>query len=220
MDPINKRRGDIRNPESWYKDLKHFTAFVRKKYPKAEVIWFGESMGAMITLNSFAFWQNKGEQLCNRMILSAPVINLKKHLKSWQVYALHIAAKVIPSFRISLDRLTGGEKHEITDGLFQTDDAAKNTYLIESFTLRFLYHFSKEVEKMHKSIRKVSIPLAIVHGGEDFLSSPPKIEEFFNSSISQNKQRFFYPEAYHLILYDALSEKIFTDLLNWLQLPK
>jgi len=69
---------------------------------------------------------------------------------------------------------------------------------------------------MHKSIQSIHLPLTIVHGGNDFLSSYKTIERFIQIAPSPNKQLLHYPNAFHLLLYDSQKEKIFTDLLDWL----
>ena len=79
-DPVPHRRGDITTPISWYKDLIRFSSLIRHKHPDAEIVWYGESMGAMITLNTFAHCLRENEQVCDKIILSAPVINPKQHV--------------------------------------------------------------------------------------------------------------------------------------------
>ena len=109
---------------------------------------------------------------------------------------------------------------EITKGLDHDDERSVNDYTLKSFTLRFLSIFGSEAEKMNESIKSVNVPIAIFHGGKDFLSKKEGIEQFLQTSPPQTQKNFYhYPDAYHLILYDDMREKIFTDMLDWLNKP-
>lgn len=215
-DPIPACRGDIRDPNAWYQDLYRFTHLVRKAHPKAEIIWYGESMGAMVSLNSLSA-ASSAEDRPDKLILSAPVISLDQHLSPLYKTSLTIGANLFPAYRISLDTLAGGKQHQISKDLKHNDEAAMNPYFVKSFTLRFLHIFNKEIQQMHRSIGKVEIPLAIFHGGQDFFSTKHSIEAFLQTAPESTDTRFYhYPEAFHLILYDSQREKIFTDMLDWL----
>ncbi len=217
-DPIPSRRGDISNAELWYHDLKRFSSLVQQKHPQAEIIWMGESMGSMLTLNAYAYWleQDKGKPPCDRLILSAPVIDIKSHIRPWQSTVLSLVSVILPKIRISLDTLSGGHAKEITHGV-TLDQATNNPYYVDAFTLRFLTIFAKEVDKMHTSIQTIDSPIAVFHGGNDFFSGKPSVEAFLQKSSPHTPSDLYhYPNAYHLMLYDAEREKIFTDILNWL----
>ena len=51
-DPIRDRRGDIGDPEDWYRDLFAFTLLVREQHPHAKVVWFGESISEFAPVSS------------------------------------------------------------------------------------------------------------------------------------------------------------------------
>lgn len=217
-DPIKQRIGDIRDPKHWYKDLTAFTRYVRTKHPQAEIIWHGESMGSVITLNTFAHYHGK-EKLCDKIMLSAPVIHVRNKIRWWQYKALQVGSQLIPQLRIPLSMLSGGAQLEITKDVNHTDNVAQvENYYVKSFTLRFLNIFGNEIEKTHHSIEKVEIPLAIFHGGKDFFSEKKSIEAFLQKAPRHAEKNFFhYPKAYHLMLYDQEKEVIFTDMLKWLK---
>jgi len=53
-DPNVQRRGDINQKEEWFKDLDVFSRRLRSEHPNAEIIWCGESMGALIITHCYA----------------------------------------------------------------------------------------------------------------------------------------------------------------------
>ena len=52
-DPIRERRGDIGDPKDWYRDLFAFTQLVQEQHPDAKIVWFGESLGALIAAHAW-----------------------------------------------------------------------------------------------------------------------------------------------------------------------
>ena len=51
-DPDVRRRGDIRSASQWQQDLLDFTALVSRRHSGIPVYWFGESLGALIAINT------------------------------------------------------------------------------------------------------------------------------------------------------------------------
>ena len=47
-DPSAKSKGDISSPNLWENDLIDLNASLRKRHPRANFIWMGESMGSLI----------------------------------------------------------------------------------------------------------------------------------------------------------------------------
>jgi len=217
LDPIKKRRGDIPAHTDWYEDLYTFTRLIRTKHPKAEIIWYGESMGGLICTQALMQKHNQN-QTCDRLVISAPITNLKDKLAPWQRVLLNSAAKSLPNLKISLDSLAGGEKFEVTDGVDQHEAVSDtNNWHIDMYSLRLMYQLGKHIDKMVASAQQIKIPVYLIHGGKDFFSKKEQIEEFKQAFPNQKTTILkHYPEAFHLILYDDKKEKIFTDFIKWL----
>jgi len=214
-DPIQQRKGDIHNPEEWEADLKTFNRLIRAKHPNAEIVWYGESMGALISAHTLAN-DKQPASLCDRLILSAPIVSLDGKISGWQQSLLKGAAFLLPRLKIPLSALAGGKEFEITEGVKHDDDGPKgNDYHIEKFSLRLLNQLGDHIGGMNQCAGKIPQATLVVHGGQDFFSSKEEVEKFTNQFPSESKL-LHYPEAFHLILYDDLREKIFTDILNWL----
>ena len=85
-DPIKERRGHIHNREEWFKDLTTFTSLVRKRHPKAKIIWCGESMGSLIVLHTYAQIKKHGVR-CDAMILASPITDIRSDFPQWKISA-------------------------------------------------------------------------------------------------------------------------------------
>jgi len=112
LDPIKERRGDIRNHTDWYNDLYTFTKLIRLKHPKATIIWYGESMGGLISINALLHKHDKSFS-CDKLILSAPITNIDDKIAPWQKNLMRGFAQSFPKFRISLTKLSGRKQFEI-----------------------------------------------------------------------------------------------------------
>ena len=134
-DPIVERRGDIGDPEDWYRDLFAFTQLVRERHPDAKVVWFGESMGALIAAHA---WREApdGEPPCDGLILSSPIVRFRDDIPAWTPGLVQIAATTLPLARVSLDTLAGGQDVQMTQKSLHNEQAKKNPYHMEQYTLR------------------------------------------------------------------------------------
>jgi hypothetical protein len=97
-DPIFARRGDIGDPRDWYRDLFAFTGLVRERHPDAKIVWFGESMGALIAAHA---WRQAplDQAPCDGLILSSPIVRFRDDIPAWTPGLVQIAATTLPLAR-------------------------------------------------------------------------------------------------------------------------
>ncbi|HEX5790320.1 MAG TPA: alpha/beta fold hydrolase, partial [Luteolibacter sp.] len=134
-DPIHERRGDIGRPSDWYGDLRAFTQLVREQHPKAKVVWYGESMGALIAVHA---WDQApaGHPPCDGLVLSSPIVRFRDDIPDWTPGLVQVAATALPLARVSLQTLMGGQDIQMTAGAKHMEQANKNPYHVEAYTLR------------------------------------------------------------------------------------
>ena len=214
-DPKAERRGDIHKAKEWTKDLYTFTDLVRALYPKAKVVWFGESMGSLIVMNAYSNTP-LGSKKPDAMVISSPIANLQSKVAGWKVNALRVATFLIPTLRISLESLSSGEKAQVTQQDIHKEQSAKNEWYIPRYTLRLLMELGDLAESMPTLAKQVRCPVLVLHGGNDIFTSKESVEGFyqhFPDTIS--KERKYYAEAYHLLMYDENRDQIFKDAAAW-----
>jgi len=93
-DPIKERRGHIRNRTDWFRDIYVFSSLVKKRHPKAKIVWCGESMGSLIVLHACANAISKKESPCDAIILSSPIVDIREEFPRWKEVAAHVAAAI------------------------------------------------------------------------------------------------------------------------------
>lgn len=217
MDPKVERRGDVYRAKEWYKDLYTFTDLVRKVHPGAKVVWFGESMGSLIVMHAYSSTP-PGSKKPDAMILSSPIVEVQAKLPPWKVMAVRLSAFLLPTIRISLESLSNSDRPQVTEDDIHDEQAAKNEWYIPRYTLRLLLKLGDLAEAMPKKAQQVRCPILVMHGGKDIFTSEDGVKNLYaNLPDSTPKSRKYYPEAFHLLMYDAQRKKIFKDASDWME---
>jgi alpha-beta hydrolase superfamily lysophospholipase len=217
-DPLKARRGDIDDPNLWFSDLARFSSMVRAKHPKARMVWFGESMGALIVSHAYENAVAAGQPPpCDAIILSSPVVKFRDDFPKWKKDLVRGAAEVAPTARLSLETIAGGQEVQMTHDTLHSEQAETNSWHIDKHTLRMLVALSDLIDGMPECATRFAVPTLVLHGGKDFFSKPNDVEAFYgNIPKEANRTRRYYPDSYHLLMYDDLKEKVITDIEKWL----
>lgn len=212
-----KRRGDIYRKEEWFNDLNTFTQMIKSGYPIAEIIWCGESMGSLIVTHAYAE-QNSSKLRPDRIILLAPVVSLRPHLSVWKHRLANTLSYLLPRFRVSLNQFSGEQAVKITQGGDSHDEqAAKNSYFIEKFTLRLLATLGNLISEMSPAAENIDTPIMLINGGHDYFTPPENTEEFYaRIPYSEANQHVYFADSYHLLMYDSHREEIFDKISQWI----
>lgn len=217
MDLDKSRRGDIHRVKEWYHDLYTFTRLVRKLHPKAKVIWFGESMGSLITTHAYNELP-AGEPKPDAMVISSPIIDVSEKVPRWKLMVARGLAAILPKLRISLETLSEAQHAVVTADDIHEQQAAKNEWYIKRYTLRLLLHLEKMAAAMPEQVAKIDRPTLVLHGGRDIFTPSEKVHrlsERFPASTPVTSKH--YPDSYHLLMYDLERDKIFQDVTHWVK---
>ncbi|MGJ8634115.1 MAG: alpha/beta fold hydrolase [Luteolibacter sp.] len=215
-DPKYNRRGDIGDPRQWYDDLEAFTQLVDERHPDAKIIWYGESMGALIATHAVCS-APAGKPPCDGLVLSSPIVRFKDDIEPWKVNLVKVAATALPLARVSLDVISGQQDVQMTQESNHGDQSQTNEYNVEQHTLRLLGTLTKLIDGMNDCAAKLEIPTLVLHGEEDYFNNDSDIRGFVArvpGSVPVTYKN--YRNAYHLLMYDQKREKIFRDVEKWL----
>ncbi len=215
-DPMSTRRGDIGDPKDWYRDLFAFTQLVEERHPDAKIVWYGESMGAMIA--SHALRESPAaDPPCDALVLSSPIVRFKDDVPFWQPALVQAAAATAPLARISLETLAGGEAVQMTQTSTHGQQSETNSYHIEKHTLRLLGALGRHIDSMNDCAATFQVPVLVLHGEHDYFNTDSDMRGFIaHIPAGTHKTYRNYRGAYHLLMYDAKKEKVFGDVEGWL----
>ena len=216
-DPLRARRGDIDDPSLWYRDLETFTDKVRKEHPHAKIIWFGESMGSLIIAHTWQRHLQDQRPPCDGIIFSSPVVKVRSEFPRWKLALLESAAVPFPGARLSVETLAAGQQVPMTHDTFHSQQAETNSWNIDRHTLRLLATIGRMVDDMESLAPTFRVPVLVMHGGRDFFTSPQDVSEFCNLIPSTTPMhRAYFPDSYHLLMYDTQKERVFREVEHWL----
>ena len=217
-DPDKKERGNIARGELWVSDLLSFTQLVHERHPKLPIIWYGESLGALIVINAAAALP-EGSRLISGIVLSSPVIAFRQELPAWTYCLIRTLVAILPGKRISLESL-GDQEVKVTGYSTHKQQMEKTPHYVEFFSLRLFRAIDKMVRRTETSAAKVRAPLLLLYTPNDVFTAREQIEHFFDQLASVDKSKIFLPNSYHLILHDVDRDQTLIDLENWLKARK
>ena len=214
-DPIIERRGDIGRPSDWYHDLFAFTKLVRTKHPDAKIVWYGESMGALIATHAWDY-APQGKPPCDGLILSSPIVRFRDDIPAWTPGLVQVAATAMPLARISMETLAGGDSVQMTQISTHDQQAKKNSYHVEKYTLRLIGALTKLIDGMNDCAADVRSPILVLHGEKDYFNTDADVRGFVARLPESTPSTYInYPKAYHLLMHDARKERVFRDVARW-----
>ncbi len=222
-DPLKERRGDIDDPNLWFSDLSRFSQMVRDRHPKAKIVWFGESMGALIVSHTYQQAVTAGQKPpCDALVLSSPVVKFREDFPQWKKDLVRQVSHVAPTARVSLEAIAGGQQVQMTHDTVHSEQAETNAWHIDKHTLRLLVSLGDLIDGMPACAKTFEVPTLVLHGGKDFFSKTEDVKAFYgNVPKTPGRDFHFYPDSYHLLMYDEQKDKVIGDVEHWLKdLPR
>ncbi|MEM9079395.1 MAG: alpha/beta fold hydrolase [Verrucomicrobiota bacterium] len=209
-DPDVPNRGDLTDPQLWFRDLAEFHQIMTERFPHARTVWLGESMGAIIAVHTAAKTSAKPDHL----ILSSPVTSISS-IPPFQRESLQLLARITPRFRLDLSSLSNGS-FQATTSSNHFEQTNKNPWFIEKYTLRFMNQLGLLAEAMPNQASKIHTPTLILFAGQDPLVTQANILTFaqqFPSTPTIHK----FEQSHHLLFYDQQKQEVITTISHWLQ---
>ena len=151
------------------------------------------------------------------MILS-PILDITARVAPWKKSFIKAAGFLLPKLRLSLESLSNGEKIIVTKQNIHEQQAAKNPWHIQRYTLRLIITLGEMSDKMLTKASEIDSPLLIVHSGNDLFTMEHNLTAFCNALPAKvDHTRHFHKDSYHLLMYDHKRSKIFRDISKWLE---
>ncbi|XP_020252611.1 caffeoylshikimate esterase-like isoform X1 [Asparagus officinalis] len=198
-------------------DCSHYFMSIceKQEYKKKQRFLLGESMGGSAAL----LLHRKHPTYWHGAILVAPMCKIAANMRPHPmvISILDKLCKIIPTWRIT-------PTQDIIDIAFKNPEKRKevrgNPYCykgrVRLNTARELFIVSLDIEK---NLQQVSLPLLVVHGGDDIVTDPSVSKLLYESASSKDKTFKLYPGMWHALTSAEPPESIdlvFSDVLSWL----
>lgn len=195
----------------------HYTNISEKEENKGKMRFLmGESMGGGVAL----LLQKKKPEFWDGAVLVAPMCRIADEMKPHPI-VIKILTKL--SNYIPTWKLIPGQ--DIVDVAFKVPEVREqiraNPYCYKG-RLRLktgneILRVSTEIEQ---TLKEVSLPFIVLHGGDDKVTDKKVSEELYNVASSTDKTLKLYPGMWHGLLYGEPAENIdivFADIIGWLE---
>lgn len=194
--------------DDYVNDLQIFFDIVQKKEPNKPIFLFGHSMGgAVVTLFSL----RKSRPVAG-MVLSAPALRLD--VGSFTTGSTkYLVSPLLPTLAVL----------KLNEADFSRDpkvvEEINNDPLIyhDAGPAKTASELFKAVETIQENMTKIDTPFITLHGQKDLLTMYEGSTDLFQTSKAKGKSVKLYQQAYHDLLHEPEKEKVFSDMLTWLQ---
>jgi alpha-beta hydrolase superfamily lysophospholipase len=209
-DPDPDRRGHFLDTASWRDDLEEFA----DSFPdEAPLVVVGESMGSLVAVDSVAHGALQPE----RLVLAAPVTELRTPVPGWAVTLLRGGAKVFPRARFRPMRFVHGKT--AIPRLTADDDYMEYLqgipHRVGGFSLEFLANFDSLMSSARENAARVRMPTLMLSAGRDAFIRPAQSRAFFDGIGAPDKEYLFYPESHHLLWHDVNRDEVLDRITRW-----
>jgi alpha-beta hydrolase superfamily lysophospholipase len=202
------RRGHVRSFSEYRQDIDAFTQFLdANEKLKRPLFLMGHSLGGLIVLEAVLL----GMSGLAGVILSAPALD-----SGGVSPILMTASKVVSRLWPTLSVKTGLDITGIS-----RDPEVLTAYRMDLLvhglgTPRLATESSKAMSTCFENVDQLQIPVLILHGTSDRITSPQRSREFFDHVTVSDKTYMAYDGGFHESHNDLHHEQAVQDVLNWL----
>jgi acylglycerol lipase len=214
-DPRPDRRGHYLDVPAMCDEIAAFAREVTIRNSGLPVFLCGESMGALLVCRAVASRHIAVEGV----ILSAPVVALRRPTPTPVRTALRWAARLLPRMRFRHSWLVSGKKETLpvtrdTEYLKRIRSAP---HAIRAFTFHFLNAMGELITSCGEAARGLTVPCLVLAAGHDVYLTADQVEEWFRKIASSDKTLRVYPDAYHCLWNDFDRDTVLQDIATWLE---
>ncbi len=200
-------RGHTPSYEALLDDVNFFLNEVDKNFPELPLFLYGHSLGGNLVLNYVIRRQPK----LKGVIVTGPWLRLSFEPPAFKVTLGKVMNKIWPSFSQSSGLDTKALSHDP-----KVVHAYENDPLVhDHISARMFIGIYQSGQWALEHASEFSLPLLLMHGGDDKIISVEASREFANK-INENCTLKVWDELYHEIHNEAEKEEVFKFLIDWL----
>ena len=83
--------------------------------------------------------------------------------------------------------------------------------------MRLITEILRTADRVLKNAANISLPMLILHGGDDKMASPSGSEKLYAGISSSDKTLKIYPGLYHEIFLEPEKLEIYATIHTWLE---
>jgi len=205
--PSEGKRGHIDSFSQYTDDLQAAMDYTRGQRPKVHFLG-GHSLGGLIAAKVAL----DNPPYIEGLFLSGAPFKLAFEPPAWKTSLSRCLTGILPSLQL------GNELNaaDLTHDQQIVERQRKDPYNHGKVTLNMYAELLKaQQDVMHRG-GQLKLPLLILHGGADKINAVSGSEAFYSVVGSKDKQVIIYDGFYHEIFNEIGKEKVFSDLIGWM----
>ena len=201
-------RGHINSFDRYEKATMSLLQRAEKELPQIPKFLIGHSMGGLIASHFLLENQDRFKGA----ILSGPAIQSPQEPPAWQVAIIRGINSLFPKAKmIALDAQGVSRDPAVVEAYMNDPLVSK-----EKLTARFLVSLTDTMDEVKRYAKQISLPLLIMHGSEDVMTSPKGSELLYETCGSQDKTCRLLDGLYHEIMNEPEQDQVISEIISWL----
>ncbi len=202
------KRGYSSGYSKLFKDLEYFIDKGREEFPGLPIYLYGHSFGGNLVLN-YAMQYNSP---VNGLIVTSPWFELVRKYSRIKVLLATLLSNIFPGFMVNM-RL---KAEDISRDLREVHNYRNDPLVHDKISIRLVLQIMEAGRKASMSIYKINIPLLVMHGNSDNITSC-KASRNFVRNASDRTTYIEWEGGYHELHNDLNRDEVFESLLAWLK---
>lgn len=202
-------KGHVDSFQTYFQDIQSLCDIIRIEHKKEKIFLIGESMGALIAFLTMAL---KG-QSSDGLICISPVFKSRLKFSLWG-YIKFFSSLIVNSKKQII--LPFDAKMCTRDLDFQ-EVLEKDTKEHRLATSKLLFNILLAQMRARLVKDKIEIPILFLVSGKDEIADSKVTENVFEGLVSQDKKIVCYPQMRHALSIELGREKVFEDMLRWVE---
>ena len=207
------RRAYISKFENYVDDLEEFISFVKSEETNKDICLLGHSMGSLVVV-SYA------KRACSACIKSLVISGFAGDV-ALNTFDFKIKKMIAPILSFFLPRLflpNNDGFNNLTHDKKMIEEFMTDPLRNKIITARLGNEILKAAENSYRDLKKISLPVYILHGKEDKITSYKGSQKLFDKISSIDKKLKIYEGLYHETFNETLKDrkKVIEDLNVWL----
>lgn len=202
------QRGYIKSWDEYRFDLSLFLARVRDNEPSLPLFLYGHSMGALVILD---YLLREPDDFQGAIISGSPIDSSDATPRTL-VLTARFLSRVWPTFSLP---------SPIQPSQLSCDARVVQAYqddptVFKTLTVRWGTEYLYTQDWVKEHAEEISLPILVIHGGNDMLCTPGGSEQLFSAFRSEDKTLKIYPSYFHEIHNEPGHTTVIEDILEWL----
>lgn len=189
-------------------ELGLFLAHIEERLNNLPLFVLGHSMGGLVV----SLYTATRQPPVAGVILSGPYVKVNGDVPSWLVGIAGIVGRYLPNLpTIKLDYRLISRDEEIL-AKHQADPLIYRGKILA----RTGSEMNRAVQKINRIVERISVPLLVMHGGDDQIAPVSGSNELYAQVSSSDKRLKIYDGLYHEILNEVEREAVKADIVAWM----